>query len=234
MSDTQNEPLPGEKAIKVKKAGPILLGADRYDIFEKGQKAIREFVEELFRFLIDFPGMMYLVFILTIIVAGENRDKELMLEELAVLMNTSQYTVEIQHRWVIKHLGEEYKHLPYPVVFEPESTRLSKGKLKVYWNDKADIPDSEDPGDKKKARTSYVASEAMIKELTAAYSAVSRSWHRLLCDILMRAFGKSGKCHELFKNVYKDKPYQMISALLEYSILGTTLEVIEDAASADI
>ena len=65
MSDTQNEPLPGEKAIKVKKAGPILLGADRYDIFEKGQKAIREFVEELFRFLIDFPGMMYLVFILT-------------------------------------------------------------------------------------------------------------------------------------------------------------------------
>ena len=60
MSDTQNEPLPGEKAIKVKKAGPILLGADRYDIFEKGQKAIREFVEELFRFLIDFPGMMYL------------------------------------------------------------------------------------------------------------------------------------------------------------------------------
>ena len=57
MSDTQNEPLPGEKAIKVKKAGPILLGADRYDIFEKGQKAIREFVEELFRFLIDFPGM---------------------------------------------------------------------------------------------------------------------------------------------------------------------------------
>ena len=50
MSDTQNEPLPGEKAIKVKKAGPILLGADRYDIFEKGQKAIREFVEELFRF----------------------------------------------------------------------------------------------------------------------------------------------------------------------------------------
>ena len=45
MSDTQNEPLPGEKAIKVKKAGPILLGADRYDIFEKGQKAIREFVE---------------------------------------------------------------------------------------------------------------------------------------------------------------------------------------------
>ena len=76
MSDTQNEPLPGEKAIKVKKAGPILLGADRYDIFEKGQKAIREFVEELFRFLIDFPGMMYLVFILTIIVAGENRDKE--------------------------------------------------------------------------------------------------------------------------------------------------------------
>ena len=70
-----NEPLPGEKAIKVKKAGPILLGADRYDIFEKGQKAIREFVEELFRFLIDFPGMMYLVFILTIIVAGENRDK---------------------------------------------------------------------------------------------------------------------------------------------------------------
>ena len=89
MSDTQNEPLPGEKAIKVKKAGPILLGADRYDIFEKGQKAIREFVEELFRFLIDFPGMMYLVFILTIIVAGENRDKELMLEELAVLMNTS-------------------------------------------------------------------------------------------------------------------------------------------------
>ena len=61
MSDTQNEPLPGEKAIKVKKAGPILLGADRYDIFEKGQKAIREFVEELFRFLIDFPGMMYLV-----------------------------------------------------------------------------------------------------------------------------------------------------------------------------
>ena len=114
MSDTQNEPLPGEKAIKVKKAGPILLGADRYDIFEKGQKAIREFVEELFRFLIDFPGMMYLVFILTIIVAGENRDKELMLEELAVLMNTSQYTVEIQHRWVIKHLGEDYKHLPYP------------------------------------------------------------------------------------------------------------------------
>ena len=96
MSDTQNEPLPGEKAIKLKKAGPILLGADRYDIFEKGQKAIREFVEELFRFLIDFPGMMYLVFILTIIVAGENRDKELMLEELAVLMNTSQYTVEIQ------------------------------------------------------------------------------------------------------------------------------------------
>ncbi len=73
MSDTQNEPLPGEKAIKVKKAGPILLGADRYDIFEKGQKAIREFVEELFRFLIDFPGMMYLVFILTIIVAGENK-----------------------------------------------------------------------------------------------------------------------------------------------------------------
>ena len=70
MSDTQNEPLPGEKAIKVKKAGPILLGADRYDIFEKGQKAIREFVEELFRFLIDFPGMMYLVFILTVIVAG--------------------------------------------------------------------------------------------------------------------------------------------------------------------
>ena len=118
MSDTQNEPLPGEKAIKVKKAGPILSGADRYDIFEKGQKAIREFVEELFRFLIDFPGMMYLVFILTIIVAGENRDKELMLEELAVLMNTSQYTVEIQHRWVIKHLGEEYKHLPYPVVFD--------------------------------------------------------------------------------------------------------------------
>ena len=56
MSDTQNEPLPGEKAIKVKKAGPILSGADRYDIFEKGQKAIREFVEELFRFLIDFPG----------------------------------------------------------------------------------------------------------------------------------------------------------------------------------
>ena len=51
MSDTQNEPLPGEKAIKVKKAGPILLGADRYDIFEKGQKAIREFVEELFRFV---------------------------------------------------------------------------------------------------------------------------------------------------------------------------------------
>ena len=47
MSDTQNEPLPGEKAIKVKKAGPILLGADRYDTFEKGQKAIREFVEEL-------------------------------------------------------------------------------------------------------------------------------------------------------------------------------------------
>ena len=41
MSDTQNEPLPGEKAIKVKKAGPILLGADRYDIFEKGQKAMR-------------------------------------------------------------------------------------------------------------------------------------------------------------------------------------------------
>ena len=79
MSDTQNEPLPGEKAIKVKKAGPILLGADRYDIFEKGQKAIREFVEELFRFLIDFPGMMYLVLILTVIVAGENRDKELML-----------------------------------------------------------------------------------------------------------------------------------------------------------
>ena len=193
MSDTQNEPLPGEKAIKVKKAGPILLGADRYDIFEKGQKAIREFVEELFRFLIDFPGMMYLVFILTIIVAGENRDKELMLEELAVLMNTSQYTVEIQHRWVIKHLGEEYKHLPYPVVFEPESTRLSKGKLKVYWNDKADIPDSENPGGTKKARTSYVASEAMVKELTATYSAVSRSWHRLLCDILMRAFGKSGK-----------------------------------------
>ena len=110
MSDTQNEPLPGEKAIKVKKAGPILLGADRYDIFEKGQKAIREFVEELFRFLIDFPGMMYLVFILTIIVAGENRDnKELMLEELAVLMNTSQYTVEIQHRWVIKHLGEDWE-----------------------------------------------------------------------------------------------------------------------------
>ena len=67
MSDTQNEPLPGEKAIKVKKAGPILSGADRYDIFEKGQKVIREFVEELFRFLIDFPGMMYLVFILTII-----------------------------------------------------------------------------------------------------------------------------------------------------------------------
>ena len=65
------------------------MGADRYDIFEKGQKkAIREFVEELFRFLIDFPGMMYLVFILTIIVAGENRDKELVLEELAVLMNT--------------------------------------------------------------------------------------------------------------------------------------------------
>ena len=95
MSDTQNEPLPGEKAIKVKKAGPILSGADRYDIFEKGQKAIREFVEELFRFLIDFPGMMCLVFILTVIVAGENRDKELMLEELAVLMNTSQYTVEI-------------------------------------------------------------------------------------------------------------------------------------------
>ena len=132
MSDTQNEPLPGEKAIKVKKAGPILLGADRYDIFEKGQKAIREFVEELFRFLIDFPGMMYLVFILTIIVAGENRDKELMLEELAVLMNTSQYTVEIQHRWVIKHLGEEYKHLPYPVVFEPESTRLSAQSQLCY------------------------------------------------------------------------------------------------------
>ena len=43
MSDTQNEPLPGEKAIKVKKAGPILLGADRYDIFEKGQEAMREF-----------------------------------------------------------------------------------------------------------------------------------------------------------------------------------------------
>ena len=36
-----------------KKAGQILLGADRYDIFEKGQKAIREFVEELFRFLIS-------------------------------------------------------------------------------------------------------------------------------------------------------------------------------------
>ena len=55
MSDTQNGPLPGEeKAIKVKKAGPILLGADRYDIFEKGQIAIREFVEELFRFLIDY------------------------------------------------------------------------------------------------------------------------------------------------------------------------------------
>ena len=32
MSDTQNEPLPGEKAIKVKKAGPILLGADRYEV----------------------------------------------------------------------------------------------------------------------------------------------------------------------------------------------------------
>ena len=42
MSDTQNEPLPGEKAIKVKKAGPILSGADRYDIFEKGQKAIHQ------------------------------------------------------------------------------------------------------------------------------------------------------------------------------------------------
>ena len=46
--------------------------------------------------------MMYLVFILTVIVAGENRDKELMLEEeLAVLMNTSQYTVEIQHRCLV-------------------------------------------------------------------------------------------------------------------------------------
>ena len=53
----------------------------------RASKLFREFVEELFRFLIDFPGMMYLVFILTIIVAGENRDKELMLEELAVLMN---------------------------------------------------------------------------------------------------------------------------------------------------
>ena len=59
MSDTQNEPLPGEKAIKVKKAGPILLGADRYDIFEKGQKAIREFAEELFRFLIDWQWGVY-------------------------------------------------------------------------------------------------------------------------------------------------------------------------------
>ena len=40
MSDTQNEPLPGEKAIKVKKAGPILLGADRYDISEKGHRKL--------------------------------------------------------------------------------------------------------------------------------------------------------------------------------------------------
>ena len=102
MSDTQNEPLPGEKAIKVKKAGPILLGADRYDILEKGQKAIRKFVEELFRFLIDFPGMMYLVFILTIIVAGENRDKELMLEELAVLMNSIQHACKVTFKFNFK------------------------------------------------------------------------------------------------------------------------------------
>ena len=112
MSLFREKRLPRSKRLG--SAGPILLGADRYDTFEKGQKAIREFVEELFRFLIDFPGMMYLVLILTVIVAGENRDKELMLEELAVLLNTSQCTVEIQHRWVIKHLGDEYRHLPCP------------------------------------------------------------------------------------------------------------------------